>query len=198
DGKITKDDKTIIGNAMPKAFGGFNLNARFKGFDLSAAFSFVLGNDIYNANKIEFTNSSKYYNRNMLSMVEDRFTHIDWETGSRITDPEQLKAANTDARMWSPTMASNYFVHSWAIEDGSFLRLNTLTLGYSLPKQLLKKAYIQNCRFFFTGTNLFCLTNYSGFDPEVDTRRKTPMTPGVDYSAYPKSRGYNFGVNLTF
>ena len=198
DGKISKEDKTIIGNAMPKAFGGFNLNARFKGFDLSAAFSFVLGNDIYNANKIEFTSSSKYYNRNMLDIVKNRFTHINWETGSRITDPELLKAANTNAQMWSPTMSSNYFLHSWAVEDGSFLRLNTLTFGYSLPKQLLKKAYIQNCRFFFTGTNLFCLTNYSGFDPEVDTRRKTPMTPGVDYSAYPKSRGYNFGVNLTF
>jgi hypothetical protein len=91
------------------------------------------------------------------------------------------------------------FVFSdWAVEDGSFLRLNTLTLGYTLPGVLTKQAWISNCRFYVTGYNVYCWTNYSGFDPEVNTRRKVPYTPGVDYAAYPRSRQLVFGVNLTF
>ena len=88
--------------------------------------------------------------------------------------------------------------HSWAVEDGSFLRLNTLTIGYTFPQEWMKKLYVSNLRLYFTGSNLFCLTNYSGFDPEVDTRRIYRVTPGVDYSAYPKSRQYVFGINLSF
>lgn len=91
-----------------------------------------------------------------------------------------------------------FFLSDWAVEDGSFLRLSTLTLGYSLPKSLLSKVRIQNLRFYVTGYNLFCWTSYSGADPEVSTRRKTNLTPGVDYSAYPKSRSFVFGLNLSF
>ena len=86
----------------------------------------------------------------------------------------------------------------WAVEDGSFLRLSTLTLGYTLPEKITQKAKLGSVRFYVTGGNLFCLTKYSGYDPEVDTRRSTPMTPGVDYSAYPKSRSYVAGVNISF
>lgn len=196
DGKITENDRTVIGNAMPDFTGGFNLSVRYRWFDLSAAFSFSIGNDIYNANKIEFTSNLRYRNRNMLTDTEGRFTHIDWATGERITDADRLKAINAGAKMWSPTL--DYCFHSGAVEDGSFLRLNTLTFGYTVPQNLTKKWYIQRARVFFTGTNLFCATKYTGYDPEVSTRRKTPLTPGVDYSAYPKSRGFNFGINLTF
>ena len=199
DGKITTDDMTTIGCSMPDFTGGFTLAATYKGFDLSAAFSFSIGNEVYNANKLEFTTTSKYYHRNMLSMMgsENRYTQVDWTTGERITDPDVLNAINQNATLWSPVMP-RYVTHSWAIEDGSFLRLNTLTFGYTLPSDLTRKWYIQRLRFFFTGTNLFCATKYTGYDPEVSTRRKVPYTSGVDYSAYPKSRGFNFGVNITF
>jgi hypothetical protein len=84
------------------------------------------------------------------------------------------------------------------VEDGSFLRMSTLTLGYTLPATLLSKARIQSLRFYVTGYNLLCITGYSGFDPEVSTIRKTNLTPGVDYSAYPKSRQFVVGFNLNF
>jgi hypothetical protein len=89
-------------------------------------------------------------------------------------------------------------LHSWAIEDGSFLRLNTLTVGYTLPAKFTKKAGMSNLRMYITAYNLHVFTNYSGYDPEVDTRRNPPLTPGVDYSAYPKSRSFIAGFNVTF
>lgn len=91
-----------------------------------------------------------------------------------------------------------FILSDWAIEDASFLRLNTLTLGYTLPKSFTRGIFAKNLRVYATAYNVFCLTNYSGFDPEVSTRRKTALTPGVDYSAYPKSRQFVFGVNLNF
>ncbi len=198
-GSIDEKDMKVIGCSMPDFTGGFGLSATFKGFDLSAAFTFSIGNEIYNANKLEFTNTSKYYHRNQLVLMgsENRYTQIDWTTGERITDPAVLNEMNSDATMWSPVMPK-YVFHSWGVEDGSFLRLNTLTFGYTLPHHLTKQWYIQRLRLFFTGTNLFCATKYTGYDPEVSTRRKVPYTSGVDYSAYPKSRGFNFGVNITF
>ena len=85
------------------------------------------------------------------------------------------------------------------VEDASFLRMSSFTVGYSLPEKYLKKAYIQKLRVFFTASNLFCVTKYSGADPEVDTRSKlNPLTPNVDFSAFPKNRAFNFGLNLSF
>ena len=114
-----------------------------------------------------------------------------------ITDPDKLAAANSSTSMWSPCVGTAVF-SDYAVEDGSFLRLSSATIGYTLPEKLTKKAYISRLRLYVTGTNLWLLTNYSGYDPEVDTRRSTPLTPGVDYSAYPKSIGCVFGINLTF
>ena len=99
--------------------------------------------------------------------------------------------------MWNPAIGNAIF-SDWAVEDGSFLRMQSATIGYTLPEDLTKKVYIRRLRVYVTGTNLFCLTKYSGYDPEVDTRRATPLTPGVDYSAYPKSIGFVAGINLTF
>jgi hypothetical protein len=99
--------------------------------------------------------------------------------------------------MWSPYVKQFVF-SSWAVEDGSFLRMSTLTLGYTLPSNLTQKINVKSLRFYVTGYNVFLLTNYSGFDPEVSTRRNTPLTPGVDYSAYPRSRQIVFGLNLNF
>jgi hypothetical protein len=95
---------------------------------------------------------------------------------------------------------SHYIITDQCVEDGSFLRLNQLTLGYSFPKDWMEKTkVISNIRVYIQGTNLFCATKYSGMDPEVDTRSsKNPLTPGVDFSAYPKSRGVNVGLNVQF
>lgn len=198
DNKVTTDDKEIIGDANPLHTGGFTINARAYGFDLSANFNWSYGNDVYNANKIEFTQTGKYQYRNMISDMADgnRWTNLNTD-GTICNDPTQLAAMNANTTMWSPYTDRMIF-SDWAVEDASFLRLNTLTLGYTLPKALVNKAKIQNLRFYVTGYNLFCITNYSGYDPEVSTMRRTNLTPGVDYSAYPKSRQFVIGVNLNF
>ncbi len=199
DGKIDSYDKTVIGNALPLGTGGFSLTGYLYGFDFAANFNYVFGNDIYNANKVEFSHSRKYYRRNLLkSMSTDkRWTNVDWNTGELITDAAVLNEVNAGTTMWSPAVGNAVFT-DWAVEDGSFLRLSSATIGYTLPEKLTMKARIQRLRFYVSGTNLFCLTKYSGYDPEVDTRRATPLTPGVDYSAYPKSIGFVVGLNLTF
>lgn len=199
DGKIDSKDKVVIGNALPVGTGGFSLTGYLYGFDFAANFNYVFGNNIYNANKIEFSHSRKYYRRNLLKSMETerRWTNIDWNTGELITDPDILNEINAGTTMWSPAVGNAVF-SDWAVEDGSFLRLSSATIGYTLPEKITVKARIQRLRFYVTGTNLFCLTRYSGYDPEVDTRRATPLTPGVDYSAYPKSVGFVVGLNLTF
>ncbi len=195
-----EEDRTIIGNANPKHTGGFSLTSTFKGFDFSALFNWVYGNDIYNANKLEFTSfpDTRLYG-NLLQMMnrDARFSIINPETGEFVYSPEELSAVNQDVKIWHPMM-SRVVLHSWAIEDGSFLRLNNATLGYTLPRSLTARAYIDKLRVYITGYNLFIITNYSGYDPEVDTRRSTPLTPGVDYSAYPRSRSIIAGANVTF
>ena len=198
DGKIDANDRTIIGNANPKATGGFGINARAYGFDLSANFNFSIGNDIYNANKIEFSTTGKYQYRNMLSDMESgkRWTNLNAD-GTICNDPETLATLNANTTEFSPFTDRMVF-SDWAVEDGSFLRLNTLTLGYTLPNELVKRVGISNLRFYATAYNVFCITSYSGYDPEVSTMRRTNLTPGVDYSAYPKSRQFVVGLNLNF
>ena len=92
----------------------------------------------------------------------------------------------------------DYVFSDWAVEDGSFLRMNTLTLGYTLPESMITQIGVSKLRFYLTGSNIFIITKYSGLDPEVSTRRKTPLTPGVDYSPFPRSRSVVFGLNLNF
>ena len=199
DGEITTDDMTVIGNALAKGSGGFSLSGTVYNFDFSANFTFQYGNDVYNANKIEFTSSRKYSNRNLLSSVspDNAWTNIDWTTGEEITDAATLEAVNAGKTTASP--AVGYAILSdAAIEDGSFLRLSSATIGYTLPSKLTKKIHMQKFRVYVSGTNLLLITGYSGYDPEVSTRRSTPLTPGVDYSAYPKSIGVVAGVNITF
>jgi TonB-dependent starch-binding outer membrane protein SusC len=200
DGIITTADQTIIGNANPKHTGGMVINANAYGFDLSAAFNWSYGNDVYNANKIEFTTSNlngQYRNLSTDMAQGQRWTNIDPSNGQLVTDPAALTALNANTTMWSPYM-SNYVFSDWAVEDGSFLRLNTLTLGYTAPEFFNSKLGINKLRFYGTVSNVFVWTKYSGSDPEVSTRRATPLTPGVDYSAYPRSRQVVFGLNLNF
>ena len=198
DGTISEDDKTELGAVNPVACGGFGISARAYGFDLSANFNYSIGNKVYNANKIEFTSTSKYSYRSMSSEMADgkRWTNLNVD-GTLCNDPEQLRAMNANTTMWSPLM-QRFVLTDWAVEDGSFLRLNTLTLGYTLPASLTKKAHISNLRFYATAYNVFLLTNYTGGDPEVNCVRRTTLTPNIDYSAYPRSRSFVFGLNLNF
>ncbi|KIA94394.1 collagen-binding protein [Flavobacterium sp. KMS] len=200
DGVVTVDDRTIIGNSNPKYSGGFVINGNAYGFDLSASFNYSIGNDVYNANKVEFTTSTpngQYRNLSTDMADGNRWTNLDPASGQLVTDPTQLAALNANTTMWSPYM-NRFVFNDWAVEDGSFLRLNTLTLGYTSPNSLISALGVSKLRFYLTATNVFLLTNYSGPDPEVSTRRKTPLTPGVDYSAYPRSRQMVFGLNLAF
>ena len=199
DHKVTASDKVKIGDVTPDCFGGFNINARVYNFDLSAQFNYSIGNQEYNANKIEYTTTGKYIYRNMIDVMKEgkRWTNLDPETGLLSNDPDRLAKLNEHTTMWSPYM-SKMVLTDWAIEDASFLRLNTLTIGYTLPNHLTHRVGINSLRVYCTGYNLFTITGYSGFDPEADTFRKTALTPNVDYSAYPKSRSFVIGLNLNF
>lgn len=211
DGKIDDNDKKIIGNAQPKFFGGLNQQFTYKNFDLSVFVNYSIGGNIYNANKLEFSNAYTG-NANLLEMMNDRWRVIDASGNilQRVVtinnvqyvvgeSKETLAAANANnPGLWFPSTASTAFtLHSWAIEDASFLRVNNVTLGYTLPANLVRKVKLDRARFYFTINNLAVITNYSGYDPEVSARRGNPVTPGVDYSAYPRSRTYLLGVNLS-
>ncbi len=197
DGLITADaDRKVIGNANADFTGGWNNQLTYKGFDFSVFVNFVVGNDIYNANKLEWTDGA-FPNLNMLNTMKDRFTNIN-SAGAVVTDPVELTALNANAKIWAPVRVQRWWLHSWAVEDGSYLRFNNLTLGYTLPKSILNKAKISTFRLYATVNNLGTITNYSGFDPDVTARRSDPLTPGVDFAAYPRSRVWVFGLNLTF
>ena len=156
-----------------------------------------MGNDIYNANKIEWTDGA-FTNLNMLNIMKDRFTNINPTTGAVVTDPAELTKLNENAKIWSPVRVQRWWLHSWAIEDGSYLRFNNVTLGYTLPSNVTKKLKISTFRIYATVNNLGTITKYSGYDPDVTARRTDPLTPGVDFAAYPRSTTWVFGLNVTF
>lgn len=192
------DDVTLIGKAMPKCTGGFGLNAAYNGFDLSLFFNFMIGNDVYNGNKMMLTSfySNSYNNLSTSCDSKHRFRYFDNEGNDLRNTPEALKEFNKNATIWNSTRIGQVIVMSDNVEDGSFLRLNTVTLGYTLPIQLTKKWGISNLRFYLTGYNLWLLTKYTGYDPEVNV--SNGVTPGIDYNKYPRSRTYTLGVNVTF
>ncbi len=201
DGVVDAKDITTIGNVNPDFVGGFSLNARAYGFDLAANFNFSIGNKVYNANKIEYTTASytkfsQYRNLSTDMASGKRWTYVN-DAGEFVTDPATLASMNANTTMWSPYM-SKFVLTDWAIENASFLRLNTLTLGYTLPETLTRQAGINSLRFYVTAYNVFCITGYSGSDPEADCIRKNNLTPNVDYSGYPRSRQFVVGLNLNF
>src|SRR5690606_19805185 len=112
-------------------------------------------------------------------------------------NPALFEALNRGKTMWKPMAANARILTDWAIEDGSFLRLSTLTLGYTLPSTLSQRLLMRTLRVYVAGYNLHVWTNYAGQDPEVDTRR-SPLTPGGGYSAYPRAKKVLFGLNVTF
>ncbi len=190
------DDRTIIGRTQPKFFGGLNNTFSYKNFDMSIFVNFSVGNDVLNANKILYS-SGYSTNRNLLATMRGYFTYLN-DNGEFVSDPDALRELNKDAKVWAPERDLPRRVYSWAVEDGSFLRINNITLGYTLPATVSQKLKMEKFRIFATGYNVAILTNYSGFDPEVNGVRSTPYTPGVDQSSYPKSRSFIAGLNITF
>jgi hypothetical protein len=173
---------------------------------MSIFVNFSYGNDVYNANKIELTNGYTA-NSNLLGIMEDRWRVVtptgqtaQWVNGTTVYGiaPAQLGALNANAKIWQPIRGAGAFTpHSWAIEDGSFLRFNNITFGYTLPNAIVDKWKMSSIRFYLTLNNIAVITNYSGYDPEVSVRN-SPLTPALDYSAYPKSRSVIFGINASF
>ena len=212
DGVVDANDITVIGDTNADFSGGFGLSGTLYDFDFSANFTFTVGNDIYNANKIA---ASQQYRSgtypNMLNFMRqgNSYSYMNPETGTLLTSLEDLAFFNEGGNgqpakeYWSPYSFGSAVVMptEWAIEDASFLRLQSVTIGYTLPSNITKKAGIQRLRVYVTGANLFCLTKYTGYDPEVSSYVRNSsysgLTPGIDYSSYPKSRAFTFGLNVT-
>lgn len=203
NGIINDDDVEVIGDMTPVHTGGFNINTSYKNFDLGLYFNWSYGNEIYNANKLGalygYKESGVYENK--LSLVKDCYKIYDVVGGQLValTTPEQLDAANVNAKL-PLAYSENGYVSTLGIEDGSYLRLNTLTLGYTLPKQFIKKAGISNLRVYGSIYNVFTITGYSGLDAEVNTNTSTSDYPkwGLDWGTYPRARSFVLGVNISF
>ena len=169
-------------------------------------FNWVYGNQIYNMDKIASTQSYRttYANLREYMGAGSAWTYLDRTSGEIVTDYETLKSMNENKSYWSPLTIpdGNPLVTSWAIEDGSYLRLQNLTLGYTLPKEWTKKFACSQLRLYCTLNNVWTWTNYSGYDPEVNSSirnsKTSGITPGADYSAYPKAFSWTAGVNITF
>lgn len=207
--------KEKLGNTIAPWAGGFGFNATFYGFDASVFFNYQFGNKIVNGTKMGssfFHDTRKGYNLN--SDFLNRYSSIDPANGLSLANPSnvaqyyeggeaaviaRLNELNANASIYNPVLVTKMYLTDYFVESASFLRLQNLTVGYTLPKKLLKNIFLNNVRFYFTGYNLLTITGYSGNDPEVDSSsKKSPMSPGVDYASYPKSRLYVFGVNVSF
>lgn len=212
DGVVDTDDITVIGDTNADFAGGFGFSGTLYDFDFNVNFTFTVGNEIYNANKIQ--TSSRYRNgtypnmRNTMRQANS-YSYMNPETGQLLRTLDELAYWNEGGNgqpakeIWSPFSTGDAVVvpTDWALDDASFLRLQSVTLGYTLPANLTKKFGVQRLRFYVTGANLFVITNYPGFDPEVSSYVRNSsysgLTPGIDFSSYPKSRSFTFGVNVT-
>ena len=216
DGQIDQKDMTVIGNTNPKWQGGFGLSGQWKSFDFTANFTYMLDFDVYNATAFAMSSSSSsQYN---FFNVDSKFADKRW----RYTAPEGFvdndghnitgetlykngyingalglyKNLNANASLWNPADVVNNVMFSYFVEDGSFLRCTDVTVGYTLPNLITKKFGIEKVRAYVSASNLFILTSYSGYDPEVDVQ--SGLTPSMDYNRYPRSRTFSFGLNVTF
>ena len=179
DGVIDDNDRTIIGCGQPLSTGGFGTSFNLYGFDLNVFFSWSYGNNILNANRLYFENGN-VSNTNQWATYKNRWTE-----------------KNPDSDI--PRIQANgvYLYSSRVVEDGSFLRLRNVSLGYTIPRKVLRKMHFDSMRVYISADNVYTLTNYSGPDPEVSTRNSV-LTPGFDWSAYPRAFGLTGGVAITF
>lgn len=208
NGIVDKNDLDIIGRVPAKHTGGFNLNGSYKGFDFTMNFAYQLGGKIQNVNVMKdmYGDKDTALGRSRLREVASCWKMFNVDQSGElyaVTDPNELAALNKGAKY-----ALNYneagITSSQFVEDATFLRLQNLTIGYTIDSQLTKKIGVSNARVYFTGGNLFCLKKYSGLDPDVnvspnaDSNYSGFPTPGYDYHSYPKTRTFTFGLNVTF
>jgi TonB dependent receptor. len=177
---ITDADKTTIGNGQPKHIGGFTNNFTWKNFDLNIFLQWSYGNDILNANRMVFENPASKQNTNMFATYVNRWT------------PENPTSDIPRSRANGSNEYSSLYV-----EDGSFLKLKNITLGYNFLPKTLKRLNINKARVYVSAENIATITGYSGSDPEVSTRNSV-LTPGFDWSAYPRAFNVSLGLNVTF
>ncbi len=204
DGKIDSNDRTVIGRTTPKLQGGFGLNGQWKGFDFVANFTYFLDFDVYNATAYYLSSSIGNTGGNFMnvfSKFNDRWNYT-YGTEPTYGNEQNLEMMNMYVPMnagktqWNPADIRKDYTVSNFVEDGSFLRCTDITLGYTLPTNIIKHAGMSKCRFYASVTNPFIITSYSGFDPEVDVQ--SGLTPSYDMNRYPRSRSYVLGINLSF
>lgn len=185
DGTINGDDRVIIGNTQPKFEGGLTNSFQYKGLDAQIMLQFVYDFDILNGNKLQFSQTNYAYNG--MDAQADSWTPYNTEATNQGTKYDQFLVPPTDNSL-----------DSRFVEDGSYIRLQSISLGYTLPPEFSRKMNVQKVRFYFSGNNLYTWTNYSGPNPDVSVGRKGALTPRLDYSAYPASTSFLIGINLTF
>jgi TonB-linked SusC/RagA family outer membrane protein len=181
DGVINDNDRDFIGSPHPDFTFGFNMNLAYKNFDLTAFVNGIIGQDIYNYSKI-FTDFPTFFNGNRSVRVLDSWTPQN--TGASLP-------ALSETLSNSETQPNSFFV-----EDGSFIRLKTLQLGYNFGEDITNKLGVNNMRLYLSGTNLFTITDYDGLDPEAS--EANALTIGVDSGRYPLARILSVGLNLNF
>ncbi len=182
DGEITEDDKVYLGSFFPDF--SFNISSRFnyKGIDLSFLIQSVQGHEIVNITKNWTVDQGPWPNR--ISDLNDYYRSPD-NPGTYVY-PDTRRTDN------------NYRRSDLLIEDGSFVRIRNITLGYTLPSKWMERLPVERLRFYFTTNNPFTFTNYSGPNPEISSRNGNALTPGIDYGTYPLAKTYAFGVNVNF
>lgn len=186
DGTINSDDRVVIGSAEPAHFGGLSNDFTFKNFDLQLFFQWSYGFDILNANKAVFGVASAG-SQNGFTELRDSWTpyNTDTDVGTILY-----------GTVYGAAPKGNQ-IDSRYIEDGSYIKLKSVSLGYNLPKKILNRAGLKKVRFSVTGQNLYTWTSYSGYDPDVAVGKMGALTPSLDYSAYPQSVTVVGGINIT-
>jgi TonB-linked SusC/RagA family outer membrane protein len=184
DGKITSSDLEPAGSALPKFTGGITNSFAYKGFDLSVFFNFVYGNKVYN-NNAYFLEGGGTRDANR---AIDTYQLTRWQKPGDITDMPRLTALGTNYTL-SPTSRN--------IENGSFLRLSNVNLGYTIPKHIVEKAKLSSVRLYVSGSNLWLITKYRGPDPEVNVSSSSTVL-GYDLGTPPMPRTIQVGANITF
>lgn len=201
--QFTGSDRVKIGNGTPDCVGGFGNTFSYKGFDLNIFMNFAIGNDIYNATKHSMSPYSPYQNV-PTEFGNNYYRMIDPATGQMAASMDVLRELNPNesARTWSLSKTNSDYItypSSYYVEDGSYLRISQITLGYTFPSKWMEKAHISKLRLYFTANNLCTITGYDGYDPDVSSKNDDVIcTPGYDSSAYPRSRSYVVGLNLSF
>lgn len=184
DGVIDLDkDRSIVGNYMPDFTYSFGGSVSYKGLDLQLAFQGVYGNEILNLNKRYLDNMEGNVNGTIIA--RNRWKSAE-DPGDGLTNRANRKQKGNNGR-----------TSTWHLEDGSYLRLQNLSIGYTLPAKWSKSLQVEKLRLYLSAQNLFTITNYTGYNPEVSNRTNA-LTPGEDYGTYPLSKTFMVGLNLTF